>query len=56
MKSKAPTSIKITQSEIQLIKQTLQETRGNKTEAAKLLGIPRRTFYRKLEKLKEIEN
>ena len=46
---------KIAQNEVQLIKKTLQETGGNKTEAAKLLGIPRRTFYRKLEKLKEIE-
>ena len=45
---------KMTQNELQLIKQTLQETGGNKTEAAKLLGIPRRTFYRKLEKLKDI--
>lgn len=44
---------KMTQNELQLIKKTLQETGGNKTEAAKLLGIPRRTFYRKLEKLKE---
>ncbi len=43
---------KMTQNELQLIKQTLQETGGNKTEAAKLLGIPRRTFYRKLEKMK----
>lgn len=44
---------KVTQNELQLIKKTLQETGGNKSEAAKLLGIPRRTFYRKLEKLKE---
>ena len=43
---------KMTQNELQLIKQTLQETGGNKSEAAKLLGIPRRTFYRKLEKMK----
>lgn len=43
---------KVTQNELQLIKKTLQETGGNKSEAAKLLGIPRRTFYRKLEKLK----
>ena len=44
---------KVTQNELQLIKQTLQKTGGNKSEAAKLLGIPRRTFYRKLEKMKE---
>ena len=51
--SDEPSLSKMTQNELQLIKKTLQETGGNKSEAAKLLGIPRRTFYRKLEKLKE---
>ncbi|TET38578.1 MAG: hypothetical protein E3J72_02725 [Planctomycetota bacterium] len=32
-----------------LIKETLSYTGGNKTKAAKLLGIGTRTLYRKLE-------
>ena len=28
----------------------LAQTRGNRSEAARLLNMPRRTFYRKLEK------
>ncbi len=43
---------KLVQNEFQLIQQALKDADGNKTKAAKLLGIPRRTFYRKLEKLK----
>jgi two-component system response regulator AtoC len=34
--------------EKQLILRTLQETNGNRTEAAKRMGISRRTFHRKL--------
>ena len=39
--------------EKQLIQDTLKRTEGNKSEAARILGIPRRSFYRKLEKWKE---
>lgn len=38
-------------SEQALISETLKKVSGNKSEAARLLGIPRRSFYRKLEKL-----
>jgi len=39
--------------EKQLIQDTLRKTQGNKSEAARILGIPRRSFYRKLEKWKD---
>lgn len=34
-----------------MILEAIEKTKGNRTEAAKLLGIPRRTLYNKLEKL-----
>jgi DNA-binding NtrC family response regulator len=34
-----------------MILEALEKTKGNRTEAARLLGIPRRTLYNKLEKL-----
>jgi DNA-binding NtrC family response regulator len=34
-----------------MILEAIEKSRGNRTEAAKLLGIPRRTLYNKLEKL-----
>lgn len=39
------------QNEASIIQEALQKAKGNKSEAARLLSIPRRTFYRKLEKL-----
>ena len=36
--------------EKQLLQDALKRTNGNKSEAARILGIPRRSFYRKLEK------
>ena len=36
--------------EAETIRQALQKTGWNKAKAARLLGIPRRTFYRKIEK------
>ena len=41
--------------EQKLISETLKNVNGNKSEAARLLGIPRRTFYRKLEKFQETD-
>ncbi|OQA51828.1 MAG: global DNA-binding transcriptional dual regulator Fis [Candidatus Omnitrophica bacterium ADurb.Bin292] len=32
-----------------MIRETLKETRGNKSKAAEKLGISRRTLYRKIE-------
>jgi DNA-binding NtrC family response regulator len=33
------------------IRRVLEAVKGNKTQAAKILGLPRRTFYRRLERL-----
>ena len=49
--SKAEEPSELEQNENLLIRETIRKTKGNKSEAARLLGIPRRTFYRKLEKL-----
>ena len=49
--SKSNETSPLEQNENLLIRETLNKTHGNKSEAARLLGIPRRTFYRKLEKL-----
>ena len=37
--------------ETKAIRKALEQSGGNKTEAARLLGMSRRTIYRKLEKL-----
>ena len=39
-----------TNREKQLIQEVLQETQGNKSKAAKILGIHRTTLYQKLKK------
>ncbi len=44
-------STTLEQNEQDLITETLKKVHGNKSEAARLLGIPRRSFYRKLERL-----
>ncbi|PWT89258.1 MAG: hypothetical protein C5B54_09220, partial [Acidobacteria bacterium] len=46
----APDSMKMTDLEKNAILKALETSHGNKTEAAELLGIPRRTFYEKLKK------
>ena len=38
--------------DIRAIREALEETEYNKSEAARLLGISRRTLYRKLEQHK----
>lgn len=48
---KTPSTPPLGQNEVSIIKDALQKTNGNKSEAARLLAIPRRTFYRKMEKL-----
>jgi two-component system, NtrC family, response regulator AtoC len=42
--------------EMRLIMRALEETRGNRTEAAKKLGISRRTLHRRLKELNLSEN
>jgi transcriptional regulator of acetoin/glycerol metabolism len=44
------------ENEIILIKKALQKTKGNKAEAAKLLGINAATLYRKIKRNKVSEN
>lgn len=45
-----PPALKKDNQDKELILRSLERSRGNVTEAAKLLGISRRTFYRKLNK------
>ncbi|MCZ6788267.1 MAG: helix-turn-helix domain-containing protein, partial [Planctomycetota bacterium] len=44
-----PVGTSLAETEKDLILETLKKTGGNKTQAAKLLGIGVRTLYRKLE-------
>jgi DNA-binding NtrC family response regulator len=44
-----PADLNLEKTEQQFIRLALQQTRGNVTEAAKLLGISRRTLHRKLK-------
>jgi len=39
--------------ELDFIRRALRRTRGNRTEAARLLGLSRRTLQRKLHELGE---
>ena len=48
-----PVGSTLAQTEKELILETLRKTGGNKTQAAKLLGIGVRTLYRKLEEYGE---
>jgi DNA-binding NtrC family response regulator len=43
--------VNIHQNEVRLIIRALEETGGNRTEAAKKLGISRRTLHRRLKEL-----
>jgi two-component system response regulator AtoC len=49
--SQAPHPLNLQEQEILLIKRALEETEGNRTEAAKKLGISRRTLHRRLREL-----
>ncbi len=46
-------SFDLTTNERQLIREAIRKAHGNKTEAAKLLGISRRKLYSRLERLQE---
>jgi transcriptional regulator of acetoin/glycerol metabolism len=46
----SPSSLNLAENEKLLIMRALRKTKGNKAEAAKLLGINITTVYRKLEK------
>lgn len=45
----AQPDLTVKEAERQLIMRALQETEGNRTEAARKIGMSRRTFYRKLQ-------
>jgi transcriptional regulator of acetoin/glycerol metabolism len=45
-----PAIMSIPENEQQQLTEALAKTHGNRSEAARLLNMPRRTFYRKLEK------
>jgi len=49
----SPAGRTMEQIELDAIRQTLQETHGNKTETARRLGIDRKTLYNKLARLGE---
>ncbi|OIO60545.1 MAG: transcriptional regulator [Verrucomicrobia bacterium CG_4_10_14_3_um_filter_43_23] len=51
----SPHTLSVAENEKDLVKQALIESRGNKTEAAKRLGISRRTLHRKLAQWPELE-
>ena len=47
----APPSESLADKEIEQIQRVLQATAGNKAKAARILGIERKTLYRKLSKM-----
>ena len=51
----APEDLNLARMELALIRRALERTRQNRTDAAKLLGISRRTLQRKLHELGEPE-
>jgi two-component system, NtrC family, response regulator AtoC len=51
----APPPLSVEESEKRLLRQALMESRGNRTQAAKLMGISRRTLHRKLALWPELD-
>ncbi len=50
----AKTGLNLHETELRLIERALEETGGNRTEAAKKLGISRRTLHRRLHELSQL--
>ena len=48
-------SFSVEENEKRLLRQALMEARGNRTQAAKLMGISRRTLHRKLAQWPELD-
>ncbi len=51
----APPPLSVEENEKRLLRQALMESRGNRTQAAKLMGISRRTLHRKLAQWPELD-
>lgn len=50
-----PVGITLEEAELEIIRRTLQSVNGNKEEAARVLGLSRSSLYRRLPKLRELE-
>jgi len=50
-----PPPLSVEENERRLLRQALMESRGNRTQAAKLMGISRRTLHRKLAQWPELD-
>ena len=51
----APNNLSMEENEKRLLRNALQEARGNRTKAAELMGISRRTLHRKLDRWPELD-
>lgn len=51
----ADTSLSVEENEKRLLREALRKARGNRTQAAKLMGISRRTLHRKLAQWPELD-
>jgi len=48
-----PIGTTLDDAELEIIKRTLESVRGNKEEAARVLGLSRSSLYRRLPRLKD---
>jgi two-component system response regulator AtoC len=51
----APNNLSMEENEKRLLRNALHEARGNRTKAAELMGISRRTLHRKLDRWPELD-
>ena len=52
----AVTHLSVEENETRLLRNALLESGGNRTKAAELMGVSRRTLHRKLEKWPELDH
>jgi two-component system response regulator AtoC len=53
--SAAPSSLSVEENEKRLLREALLKSRGNRTKAAKLMGVSRRTLHRKIAQWPELD-